>query len=52
MAVEGLWTELTVPEGSGADYGVRVEGAELEPYVKKGGTVSGRIIIAFCALFF
>ena len=38
MAVEGLWTELTVPEGSGADYGVRVEGAELEPYVKKGGT--------------
>lgn len=38
MPVEKLWEELAVPEDTGADYGVRVEGDELEPYIKKGGT--------------
>ncbi len=32
-----LWTEYAPPEGSAADFAVRVEGHELEPYVESGG---------------
>lgn len=35
--MEKLWEYYLPPEGSGADYAVRVEGDELEPYVKRGG---------------
>ena len=35
--MEKLWEYYLPPEGSGADYAVRVEGDEREPYVKRGG---------------
>lgn len=38
MPVKKLWEELSVPEGSEADFALRVEGDELEPYIGRGGT--------------
>lgn len=38
MPVKKLWEELSVPEGSEADFALRVEGDELVPYIKRGGT--------------
>lgn len=37
MPVEKLWEEYPLPEGCEADFALRVEGDELEPYVKRGG---------------
>lgn len=34
--MEKLWKELPLPEGLDADYAVRVEGDELEPFVERG----------------
>lgn len=38
MPVKKLWEEYSVPEGSEADFALRVEGDELEPYIERGGT--------------
>lgn len=37
MPVKKLWEDYPAPEGSEADFALRVEGDELEPYVKRGG---------------
>lgn len=56
MPVEKLWEEYSVPEGSEADFALRVEGDELEPYIKRGGTAlikrGGEICDGDVGLFF
>lgn len=37
MNLEKLWEDYPLPEGSEADFALRVEGDELEPYVRPGG---------------
>lgn len=37
MHMEKLWEDYALPEGSEADFALRVEGDELAPYVAPGG---------------
>ena len=37
MNLEKLWEDYPLPEGSEADFALRVEGDELEPCVRPGG---------------
>ena len=39
MPVKKLWEEYSVPEGSEADFALRVEGDELEPYIERGAEI-------------